>query len=372
MKRIHGFVGQHLTGFRKKAVRKDMARHQNILFIRPTAVRTRCKLFLLLIITCVLAPVAHAGAVAGSRPPYHQRDDVQAFVAEMSRKHGFAADELHEVFAGVEFQASVVKAMEPPSSPGVRSWERYRASFVNQRRIERGLGFMQEYAADLKRAHAQYGVPEHIVAAIIGVETIYGQNTGRYRVIDALTTLAFDYPRRAEYFRGELEQYLLLAREQGLDYFTVLGSYAGAIGLPQFMPTNVRKLAVDFDGDGKVDLRNSVVDAIGSVAHYLSVHGWKTGAPVASQVMFDGTVPAEWLQSIQPVMTRDDIRQVGFSTPAPLDHTLSFAVIPLETPEQPPEFWLGFENFYVITRYNRSTFYAMSVLQLAEALYQRP
>jgi len=372
MKRIHGFVGQHFTGSRKKAVRKDMVSHQNILFIPPSAARTRCKLFLLLIIACVLAPAAHAGAVAGSRPPYHQRDDVQAFVAEMSRKHGFAADELHEVFAGVEFQASVVKAMEPPSSPGVRSWERYRASFVNQRRIERGLGFMQEYAADLKRAHAQYGVPEHIVAAIIGIETIYGQNTGRYRVIDALTTLAFDYPRRAEYFRGELEQYLLLAREQGLDYFTVLGSYAGAIGLPQFMPTNVRKLAVDFDGDGKVDLRNSVVDAIGSVAHYLSVHGWKTGAPVASQVMFDGIVPAEWLQSIQPVMTRDDIRQVGFSTPAPLDHTLSFAVIPLETPEQPPEFWLGFENFYVITRYNRSTFYAMSVLQLAEALYQRP
>lgn len=349
-----------------------MDRHQKSLLMLPVAAGTCCNFLVLLLIACVLVPVAQAGAVAGNQPAYHQREDVLAFVQEMTKKHGFAAEDLHAVFAGVEFQASVVKAMEPPSSPGVRSWERYRASFVNQRRIDRGLDFMRQYAAELKRAHEQYGVPEHIVAAIIGVETIYGQNTGRYRVIDALTTLAFDYPRRAEYFRGELEQYLLLAREQKIPYDSVLGSYAGAIGLPQFMPTNVRTLAVDFDGDGKVDLRNSVVDAIGSVAHYLSVHGWKSGAPVASRIVFDDEVPAEWLQSIQPVMTRDDIRQVGFTTPAPLEHSHSFAVIPLETPEQPPEFWLGFENFYVITRYNRSTFYAMSVLQLAQALSERP
>ncbi len=311
---------------------------------------------------------AQAGGWADSPAPYHQRPEVQAFIVEMVEKHGFAANKLREVFADVEFQSSVIKAMEPPESPGVRSWERYKSRFVNQRRINLGVKFMQEHASELKRARRIYGVPEEIIAAIIGVETIYGQNTGNYRVIDVLTTLAFDYPRRAEYFRGELEQYLLLAREQQLEYGSVLGSYAGAIGLPQFMPTNVRQLAVDFDGDGRIDLRNSEVDAIGSVAHYLSVHGWLTDAPVASHVAFDDPVPDSWIETILPGMTREDIQHVGFNTSTPLDKSLSFAVIPLETPEKPSEFWLGFNNFYVITRYNKSTFYAMSVLQLAEAL----
>lgn len=311
---------------------------------------------------------AQAGDAADSTAPYQQRPEVQAFIAEMTKRHGFSADELQVVFADVEFQSSVIKAMEPAASPGVRSWERYKSRFVNQRRINLGVKFMQEYAAELKRARQIYGVPEEIIAAIIGVETIYGQNTGKYRVIDALTTLAFDYPRRAEYFRGELEQYLLMAREQQLEYGAVLGSYAGAIGLPQFMPTNVRQLAVDFDGDGRIDLRNSEVDAIGSVARYLSVHGWLSGAPVASHVAFDAAVPDAWVETILPEMTREDIRHIGFNTREPLDKSLSFAVIPLETPEKPAEFWLGFNNFYVITRYNKSTFYAMSVLQLAEAL----
>jgi membrane-bound lytic murein transglycosylase B len=314
---------------------------------------------------------AQAGNASDTPIPYHQRSDVLAFIAEMAEKHGFAVNELQQAFASVEFQASVVKAMEPPASPNVRSWERYKPRFVNQNRINRGVKFMRDYAGDLKRARQTYGVPEEIIAAIIGVETIYGQNTGRYRVIDALTTLAFDYPRRAEYFRGELEQYLLLVREQNLDHDSVLGSYAGAIGLPQFMPTNVRQLAIDFDGDGKVDLRNSVVDAIGSVARYLAVHGWKTDAPIASEVAFETAVPAAWLETIQPVMTREDIKQVSFNTKVPLDNALNFAVIPLETPEKPSEFWLGFNNFYVITRYNKSTFYAMSVLQLAEELASR-
>jgi membrane-bound lytic murein transglycosylase B len=310
-------------------------------------------------------------ADASDLPAYHERPDAQAFMAQMEEKHGFSAQQLRELFAGVKFQPAVIKAMEPPSAPGVRSWERYRSRFVNQNRINGGQRFMREYAAELQRARQVYGVPETIIAAIIGVETLYGQHTGNYRVIDALTTLAFDYPRRAEYFRGELEQYLLLAREQGLDYYAVLGSYAGAIGLPQFMPTNVRQLAVDFDGDGKVDLRNSVVDAIGSVAHYLSVHGWRSGEPVASHVAFDEAVPDAWIETILPLMTKKDIQHVGFNTSIALDHSLNFAVIPLETPDRPAEFWLGFNNFYVITRYNKSSFYAMSVWQLAEELASR-
>lgn len=310
--------------------------------------------------------------VAKAGDDYHERDEVRAFVQQMAERHGFPADELQRVFADVRFQAGVIKLMEPPSTPGVRSWERYRSRFVNQSRIGGGQRFMQEYAAELQRARKTYGVPEEIITAIIGVETLYGRHTGNYRVIDALTTLAFDYPRRAEYFRGELEQYLLLVREQGLDYFDLHGSYAGAIGLPQFMPTNVRKLAVDFDGDGRVDLRNSVVDAIGSVAHYLAVHGWRSGEPVASHVAFDQAVPDAWVETILPVMTKKDIQHVGFNTSVALDHTHNFAVIPLETPDRPAEFWLGFNNFYVITRYNKSSFYAMSVWHLAEELAGRP
>lgn len=329
----------------------------------------RKALIKLAMLFCLLVPLA---SLAGddNRLPYHQRDEVMTFVSEMVKRHGFVADELHNLFAGVEFQSSVVKAMEPPSSPNVRSWERYKSRFVNQNRINRGIRFMQEYSTELTRARQKYGVPEEIITAIIGVETLYGQNTGSYRVIDALTTLAFDYPRRAEYFRGELEQYLLLSREQGLDYYSVLGSYAGAIGLPQFMPTNVRQLAVDFDGDGQVDLRNSVVDAIGSIARYLADHGWKKDEPITSQVSFNETVPDAWLESILPVMTKKDIKHVNFSTESKLDEALNFAVIPLVTPEKPSEFWLGFNNFYVITRYNKSTFYAMSVFQLAEAIKQ--
>jgi membrane-bound lytic murein transglycosylase B len=322
--------------------------------------------------TLVLGLLLQAGATAGTfQPPsqqYHERDEVLVFIDEMVDRHGFSRSELVSVFSGVVYQSSVVKAMEPPSSPLARSWERYRPRFINNARIERGRRFMQEYAEALKRAEALYGVPEEIIAAIIGVETIYGQNTGRYRVIDALSTLAFDYPRRAEYFREELEQFLLLAREQQLDYFSVLGSYAGAIGLPQFMPTNVRQLAVDFDGDGRIDLRNSPVDAIGSVARYLAEHGWQSDAPVASQVAFHDPVPDHWLENIKPVMKRQDIQHVRFDTEMTLDDQQNFAVIPLETPAKPPEFWLGFNNFYVITRYNKSTFYAMSVLQLAQLL----
>lgn len=334
-----------------------------------TNLMQRTSLITLVFVFCTLVPVV-SKANDAERSPYHQRDEVKEFVKNMVAKHGFVADELHQLFAEVEFQASVVKAMEPPSSPNVRSWERYKSRFVNQNRINGGIQFMQEYAAELSRARQKYGVPEEIITAIIGVETLYGRHAGNYRVIDALTTLAFDYPRRAEYFRGELEQYLLLSREQGLDYFSVLGSYAGAIGLPQFMPTNVRQLAVDFDSDGQVDLRNSVVDAIGSVARYLSVHGWKTGEPITSQVSFNEAVPDAWLESILPVMTKDDIKHVNFSTESKLDEALNFAVIPLVTPEKPSEFWLGFNNFYVITRYNKSTFYAMSVFQLAEAIKQ--
>ncbi len=301
---------------------------------------------------------------------YQERAEVIAFVDDMVTQHGFKREELLEVFANAKFQPSVVKAMDPPANAGVRSWQRYRPRFINQIRIKRGQQFMLQYASELKRARETYGVPEEIIASIIGVETVYGQNTGKYRIVDALTTLAFDYPRRAEYFKGELEQFLLFAREQEIPYFSVLGSYAGAIGLPQFMPTNVRQLAVDFDGDGKVDLRNSPVDAIGSVARYFQFYGWKTGEPIAVPVSFKDAVPEEWTESILPALTTEDFKNLKYSTERAFDSTLNFALIPLVTPNQTPDYWLGFNNFYVITRYNQSSFYAMSVMQLAEELKQ--
>lgn len=325
-----------------------------------------------LIMSQVIIMPAHAEARPNEQPderPYNERPEVQAFVAEMVEQHGFSANDLLNLFANTEFQPSVVKAIEPPDNPiVVRSWQRYRPRFVNNIRIARGQKFMEQYADALKRARETYGVPEDIIAAIIGVETVYGRNTGNYRVIDALTTLAFDYPRRAEYFRGELVQFLLMAREQNLDYFSVLGSYAGAIGLPQFMPTNVRLLAVDFDGDGKIDLRDNPIDAIGSVARYLQFYGWQTNAPVACAVDFQDAVPSPWLESTAPLMTLDDMKNIRFATDRSVDEALKFAVIPLESPNKTPEYWLGYNNFYVIKQYNKSTFYAMCVMQLAEAL----
>lgn len=322
-------------------------------------------LALIAVATCASAILA-----ANAEPRYDERPEVQAFVAEMANKHGFTSSDLLKTFAEAEFRPSVIKAILPPTDANVRSWERYRPRFVNAARISNGIKFMAQYSEALKRAREIYGVPEEIIAAIIGVETVYGQDAGNFRVMDALTTLAFDYPRRAEYFRGELEQYLLMTREQKLDRFSVLGSYAGAIGLPQFMPTNIRKLAVDFDGDGKIDLRNNPVDAIGSVAHYLQSFGWQTDTPIAIAISFQDPAPTQWTESIVPAITLDDIKSLRYTTQRSFDKNLNFAIIPLESPDKAAEYWLGFNNFYVITRYNRSAFYAMSVVQLAETLQQ--
>lgn len=310
--------------------------------------------------------MAYAGA---DWVAYPAREEVKSFVLEMVQKHGFDADKLLAFFAQTQHQPSVIKAITPPANPiKVRSWQRYKPRFINPIRISRGQTFMQTYAQDLKRAREQFGVPEEIIAAIIGVETVYGSNKGNYRIMDALTTLAFDYPRRAEYFKGELEQFLLLAREQQLDEFSVLGSYAGAIGFPQFMPTNVRTLAVDFDADGVIDLRNNPVDAIGSVAKYLQHYGWQANTPIATPIRFQAEIPSHFSESILPALTVADIEPFAFNVEGKIPPEQNFALLPLETPNKATEYWLGFNNFYVITRYNKSTFYAMSVLQLAQAI----
>ena len=315
----------------------------------------------------VLASVASA---APSTPTFADDPAALEFARDLEQRHGFHADELISQFAQTRPNATVLKLIKPPASPLQRSWERYRPRFLNDRRIDGGVRFWQENGGQLAKASALYGVPEEIIVAIIGVETEYGRNMGGFRVFEALATLAFKYPPRAEFFRTELEQFLLLARENNLDPLAVKGSFAGAIGIPQFMPGSQRRYAVDFDGDQRVDLGNSVDDAIGSVASFLEQHGWQAGQPVAVPAMTSGAPDEALLQAgIRPSLKAAELADKGIH--ARIDPQATVALIDLISPGRDTEYWLGFENFYVITRYNRSSFYAMSVFQLAEEIRAR-
>ena len=287
----------------------------------------------------------------------------------MSGKHGFSENNLASTFRRVRFDPAIVQAMTPPADSPSRSWQDYRALFVNPKRIQAGAQFRARHMATLKRAASQFGVPEEIIVAIIGIETIYGRNLGSHRVIDALTTLAFDYPPRAEFFRSELEHFLLFTREAGVNVFKVKGSYAGAIGIPQFMPGSYRRYALDYDGDGRINLSNNPADAIGSVGNFLEQHGWERGQPVAFPVSVSGDAWRKLLEGgSRPARRIADLNAFGVAVAATLPPETLCALIELETPGKEPEYRLGLKNFYVITRYNRSTFYASAVLDLAEAI----
>ena len=314
-----------------------------------------------------LSPLANA---APPVPTFVDEPAAIEFARDLEQRHGFNADELIGQFAQTHPNARVLQLIKPPTSPLQRSWERYRPRFLNERRIDGGVRFWQENGAQLAKARALFGVPEEIIVAIIGVETEYGRNTGGFGVLEALATLAFNYPPRAEFFRTELEQFLLLARENNLDPLAVKGSYAGAIGIPQFMPGSQRRYAVDFDGDQRVDLGNSVDDAIGSVGRFLEQHGWQAGQPIAVPAMTAGAPDEALLQAgLRPSLKAADLADRGVR--AEIDPQATVALIDLISPDSETEYWLGFDNFYVITRYNRSSFYAMSVFQLAEEIRSR-
>jgi membrane-bound lytic murein transglycosylase B len=308
---------------------------------------------------------------------YAGRDDVRAFVTDMQQRHGFDEAALTKLFDDTKPIAAAIRFIMPPKDPGIRSWQTYRQRFIEPKRIAAGRQFMAKYRADLARAEARWGVPAEIIAGIIGVETIYGRNTGRFGTFATLTTLAFDYPPRAELFRRELEELLLLARDEQRDVRSYSGSYAGALGLPQFLPSSRRRYAVDFDGDQRIDLLSSPVDAIGSVANFLSEHGWRSGEPIAERVhvsgealaaavagdIFPSRTPNEWRN------TGLEITKVGAGGTAHSDlPELPSAVVEFVTPDAPTEYRLGYRNFYVITRYNRSSFYAAAVMDLAAEL----
>jgi len=323
----------------------------------------------LLLVLVLAALTATTRADEAPAAPYALRTDVESFIRDLVARHAFDADELRQVFSRARREDAVLAAMRAQPRQA-ESWDTYRALFVNERLVRAGLEFWQTHRRALARAHRAYGVPEEIIVAIIGIETFYGRNTGRWRVIDALATLAFDYPPRAPFFRGELENYLLFARDLQLDVFSVKGSYAGAIGIPQFMPGSYLRYAVDFNGDGAIDLRENAADAVGSVANFLRQHGWQPGEPVQRKARITGEdYPPLVAGSTLPRHSLEELQQAGVQAlGVPLAAGTRVALLQLDTPGRSADFRIGLQNLYVLTRYNRSVFYAFSVSDLADQL----
>lgn len=301
----------------------------------------------------------------------NQRDDVQAFVNEMAQEHQFDTAQLNELFADVEIRQDIIDAISRPAEG--KPWHQYRPIFVTESRIREGVEFARQYADILQRAEKEFGVPAEILVAIIGVETRYGRYKGRYRVMDSLATLAFEYPPRSKFFRGQLEQFLIMAREEKMDPLSMTGSYAGAMGWPQFIASSFRHYAIDFDGDGRRDLWENPADIIGSVANYFARHKWREGQPVAARAnITDGNRKvAEKLaeKGYKPTLTMRELLENGISAASgtPLNMELDAALVDFEQP-QGKDYWITLHNFYVITRYNHSELYAMAVYQLSEAI----
>jgi membrane-bound lytic murein transglycosylase B len=308
---------------------------------------------------------------------YGRREDVMRFADELAARQGLPADWVREQLAQARYQPSVARFIMPPPAGTAKNWAAYRARFVEPVRLRAGRAFWQANQRWLVAAEARYGVPPEIVVGIIGVETIYGQQMGSFRVIDALATLAFDFPvgrrDRSGFFRDELEQYLLLCREQGENPLALRGSFAGAMGMPQFMPSSLRKYAVDFDGDGHIDLRGNPADVIGSVAHYLAEFGWKRGLPTH----FEVAVPVEvsdraalLAPDILPSFSAAEFEARGARLPsaAAQEGIGKLALVELQNGDAAPTHVAGTTNFYAITRYNWSSYYAMAVIALGEAI----
>lgn len=296
-----------------------------------------------------------------------ERADVRGFIDEVVARHSLDAAWVAKLVADARSQSSIIDAMNRPAER-VRPWYDYRDRFITPDRIGSGVAFWQLHRAVLEEIAVRRGVPPEVILAIIGVETSYGRITGKFRVIDALATLAFDYPPRASYFRGELEQFLLLARETGIDPLTATGSYAGAMGAAQFMPRSYRNFAVDGDADGKVDLWNDWADVFESIANYLREHGWRPGEAIVSRASLywpeEESLDGFGL-SLNETVDSLERKGVLFQAALPPDAPAKFVALAGRTG---PEYRVAYNNFHVITRYNRSNLYALAVTELAEAL----
>lgn len=304
---------------------------------------------------------------AAAKPAYNyaERDDVKQFIDEMVKEHGFERADLEAKFASAKKLDKVLAHIAKPAEKEL-NWGQYRPIFVTKKRADKGKVFMKEHAEALARAEKTYGVPAEIIAAIIGVETYYGRHTGKYTIFDSLTTLGFDYPPRSKFFKRELKQFLLLSREENISIDDMTGSYAGAMGMPQFISSSYRRYAVDFDGDGKRDLWNSIPDVIGSVANYFSEHGWVDGGDVTYQVEIDGPLVLS-KNKLKPYATIDQWQKKGVLIKQDLKADEEATLLKFET-KKGDEYWIGLKNFYVITRYNHNEMYALAVYQLSEKL----
>jgi membrane-bound lytic murein transglycosylase B len=320
---------------------------------------------------------------ADKAPPtgssYVAREDARLWAQDAAKRLDLPEAWLQKQVAQAQRITVIEKLVLPPATPAAKNWAAYRARFIEPQRIQAGARFWKTHQSTLERAEREYGVPAAIVVGIIGVETLYGQNTGNFRILDALATLAFDFPaahpraaERQAFFRSELEQFLLLTSRSGTNPQSIKGSYAGAMGLPQFMPSSWARYAVDFDGDGRIDLFTSPADAIGSVAHYFKSFQWQPGMPTHYPV---GLVPGQTdmdallAPDILPTFSVSSFTSKGAQLEgAALNHTGPLALIELRNGLDAPSYVAGTENFYAITRYNWSSYYAMAVIELAEAV----
>jgi len=291
------------------------------------------------------------------------RPPLEKFIIQMAHTHGFDLHALRALFAQVQTNQGVVKAIGAPST--AKFWYEFKPLFVDAGRIVGGVKYWNENAGVLARARSEFGVPEAVIVALIGIETRYGRNTGGYRVIDALSTLAFDVPARGDFFRGELEEFLLLCREQNWDPLTVKGSFAGAMGLAQFMPGSYRRHAMDYDGDGHIDLWNNSTDVIGSVASYLHFFGWKDGQPIVAPARVEAVDPRALLDvGLKPSLTLEQWRARGARPLTPMPDVLNASMFSLDLIGG-AEYWFGFDNFYALLQYNRSRNYVMAIYELS-------
>lgn len=309
------------------------------------------------------------GAVLASsvHADYRQYPEAQAFIERMVQEHALQRDDIEAVLMAAERQQAILDAIARPAER-TRPWHEYRRIFLTEERIQQGVAFAREQKDALIRAEQVHGVPPQYILAILGVETFYGRYAGRYRVIDALTTLAFDYPPRSAFFTSELEHYLLLVREQGFDPLALQGSYAGAMGYGQFISSSYRHYAVDFDGDGIADILGNPVDAIGSIANYFAQHGWRRGEKVVVPAeLISSNIDDAWGERLKPWLSVAELENEGLRSTVELSDDHRVAPLKLAG-EKDSEYWLALNNFYVISRYNHSKMYAMAVHQLAQAI----
>lgn len=301
---------------------------------------------------------------------YRANPEAKIFMLEMQSQSVADAQQLDLWMGSASKQQSILDAIARPAEKS-KTWAEYSKIFLTADRIDKGVQFWRENASTLKRAESEFGVSAAMIVAIIGVETRYGRTMGSYRVIDALATLAFDYPPRAPFFRRELEHFLKLVQEQNQDPLSLKGSYAGAMGYGQFMPSSFRNFAVDYDADGVADIWGNPVDAIGSVANYFAQHGWQTGAPVTLRVRVAEDFNTQLLNTtFKPDTLVSDAIKAGFTPMAALPATEMITLYKLDG-DHGAEFWAGLENYYVITRYNGSRMYALAAYQLAQEIEQR-